>query len=245
MPEVPNALARLDKAVALLKEARTLDEVGQIRATAAAAAEYARAEKLGDEAIHYAEEVKVRAARRAGELLAQMNEKATGTRGKVQAGMKGYAESGDTRRASPVEPPPTLKEMGITPKESARWQKIAAIPEERFEAIVRREKVPTETKVAKAAPAKKTTITLPSDWVDDDPNCTRVTFLRLCHDMVGMDAPRKAARRFMRPQTKFHQPKDQARYLDAAKSAAEWLTEFLDEWTKEGTADVEPIRKAR
>ncbi len=241
MPEVPNALARLDKAVALLKEARTLDEVGQIRATAAAAAEYARAEKLGDEAIHYAEEVKVRAARRAGELLAQMNEKATGTRGQLD----GRSASGDARKVSPEKTAPTLKEMGITPKESARWQKIAAIPEEKFEQIVRREKVPTETKVAKAAPAKKTTITLPSDWVDDDPNCTRVTFLRLCHDMVGMDAPRKAARRFMRPQTKFHQPKDQARYLDAAKSAAEWLTEFLDEWTKEGTADVEPIRKAR
>ena len=73
-----NALARLDRAIVLLGEARTLPDVAKIRATASAAAEYARAEKLGTKAIHYANEIKVRAARKAGELLAAMTEKAKG-----------------------------------------------------------------------------------------------------------------------------------------------------------------------
>jgi hypothetical protein len=78
--------------------------------------------------------------------------------------------------------------MGITKKESARWQKIASIPEKRFEEIVRGEK-PTETKVAKAAPSKRPTITLPADWVNDAPRCTRAMFMRICKELVAVDEP--------------------------------------------------------
>jgi hypothetical protein len=240
-PSGVNALARLDKAVSLLKEARTLDEVGKIRATAAAASEYARAEKLGDEAIHYANEIRVRAARRAGELLAQMTEKAKGTQ------LAGRSIGGlPVIPPKPQNAPPTLKEMGITKAESKRWQDIAKIPEDRFEAIVRGEKVPTETAVAKQSePKPKPATPRESPFVDDDPRATRSKFTTICKQLIEIDDPRVCARRFQTPLSRFHTSKYQDEYLEAAKAAAEWLTAFLHEWTKKGTIDVEAVRAAR
>lgn len=131
-----NALARLDRAVILLKEARTLPDVAKIRAMASAAAEYARAEKLGSEALHYANEIKVRAARKAGELLAEMAKKA-----------ERVTQGGDKKSKSPagILKSPTLSDLGVTPKESARWQMLARIPDATFERVLRGEKVPSET----------------------------------------------------------------------------------------------------
>ena len=62
----------------------------------------------------------MRAERRAGEMLAQMP-KATGTRGQL---------AGGTSRVPP-ENAPTLAAMDISKNESSRWQKLAAIPEDR------------------------------------------------------------------------------------------------------------------
>ena len=76
-------------------------------------------------------EIKLRAERRAGEMLAEM-EKAKGTRGQLSGG-------------SIVRPPenrPTLSDLGIDKHDSSRWQKIAAVPEPDFERYL------TETKAA-------------------------------------------------------------------------------------------------
>ena len=61
-----------------------------------------------------------RAGQFAGEMLAQMR-KATGTRGQL---------AGGTSRVPP-ENAPTLAAMDISKNESSRWQKLAAIPEDR------------------------------------------------------------------------------------------------------------------
>ena len=64
------ALAHLSRAVLLLEQSRDLAEVASIGDMALAGETYARAQRLADEAIRYATEVRVRAARKAGELLA-------------------------------------------------------------------------------------------------------------------------------------------------------------------------------
>jgi hypothetical protein len=65
-----NALVKLEGAVRMLAEAGTLEEVKHVHDIAQAAAEYARAARLGLEAQNYAAEIKLRAERKAGEMLA-------------------------------------------------------------------------------------------------------------------------------------------------------------------------------
>lgn len=69
-----NALAQLGAATTALAQAKTLEEVKRIRDIAQAAHTYAQAAKLGLEAQNHAAEIKLRAERKAGELLAQLKE---------------------------------------------------------------------------------------------------------------------------------------------------------------------------
>lgn len=121
-----DALAKLDQAVAMLAAASTLEEVSQIRSMASAAEEYARASKKGAEAEGYARGIRIRAARKGGELLKQMRE--NGERMMPQ-------DAGRPKLAPPVEldTKPTLADLGVTRKQSAVWQKIATVPSEEFE----------------------------------------------------------------------------------------------------------------
>src|SRR6266542_5021477 len=77
-------LARLELACRLLAEARSLDEVKVVVDLAEAARVYARQARLGLEAQNDAAELRLRAERRAGELLAEMQKNAGG-RPPVQA----------------------------------------------------------------------------------------------------------------------------------------------------------------
>ena len=117
-----NELQKLSAATKALAEAKSLDEVTQIRDYAKAAATYATAAKLGRQAQNDAIEVQLLAERKAGEMLAAMP-KATGA-----AGIGPIAVPEEYRNE------PTLEDMGITKKESATWQKMADIPEEQFHA---------------------------------------------------------------------------------------------------------------
>lgn len=116
-----NQLVRYEQARYALAECQRVDEVKDIRDKAEAMAAYARQAK-DTELIQYATEIKVRAERRAGELLAQAA--ATGER----------APQG---RVSPAEPKPTtLTDLGITSNQSSRWQSLAGMSEEHFETAV-------------------------------------------------------------------------------------------------------------
>lgn len=115
-------MERLTEAVAMLADARSLGEVVHIRNMAAAAGSYARAEKLGTEAMAYANEIKVRAARKAGELLVQM----------AETGERDLGHGGDRRSPSA---PVTVKlaDLDVSRNESTRWQRIASLSDETFE----------------------------------------------------------------------------------------------------------------
>jgi hypothetical protein len=129
MPD-SNAITRLSKAVQMLSEARNLDEIMRLREMAQVAEQYAKAEKLGDEAVQYAQEIRIRSARKAGQVLMDMKD--NGQRRSAQANLRRGPEvpAGDFGKR--------LQDLGVSPRQSSRWQKIAAVPDDEFEKRIAR-----------------------------------------------------------------------------------------------------------
>jgi hypothetical protein len=117
-------LAKYDEALraltAALAEAQHVDEAKNIRSKAVGVAAYARQAK-DDALVTTACEIKVRAERKTGELLAAM-EKKVGSRG-----------VGKKVESSQSDPTIGLKDLGITKNESSLWQRLAKLPDETFE----------------------------------------------------------------------------------------------------------------
>lgn len=112
-------LAKYDAARYALSVAVEVDEVKDIRDKAAAMAAYAR-QAQDKELLQWATEIKVRAERRAGQMLAEME---------LKPGVKSIGNV-----AVPI--PQTLAEIGISKNQSSRWQKLAAVSNEKFEEAV-------------------------------------------------------------------------------------------------------------
>ncbi|MES2634058.1 MAG: hypothetical protein V4669_13875 [Pseudomonadota bacterium] len=117
------SLVRYEQARSALAECHRVDEVKDIRDKAEAMAAYARQAK-DSELIQYATEIKVRAERRCGELLA-VTDRNKGA--KVVGRMA--VERHDTHS-------PTLADMGLTRDESSRYQSLASMSPEHFETAV-------------------------------------------------------------------------------------------------------------
>lgn len=118
-----NALTYYDAARHALQIASSVDEVKDFRDKAQAMAAYAR-QANDTELVAWATEIKVRAERKAGQMLAEMPK---------NAGAKGI---GTSVLVSCEDTPKTLSEMGISYDQSSRWQKLAAISDEKFEHAV-------------------------------------------------------------------------------------------------------------
>ena len=112
------ALVKFEEAKRALAEARSIDEVKQIRDKAEALRLYVKQQGDGLEMQNDIAEIKLRAERRAGELLAEMELPGRG--------------GGDTKSSSSVELD-SLSDLGISKSQSHRWQTEAALPEETFE----------------------------------------------------------------------------------------------------------------
>jgi hypothetical protein len=113
-------LARISQARRALAAASTLDDVLQIRDQAEALRVYAKAASDSLEAANAAAEIKLRAERKAGEMLAAMEKR----------------DGGDAARARShdvTELPPSLEDLGIDKMQSSRWQREANVPEQKFE----------------------------------------------------------------------------------------------------------------
>ena len=118
----------------MLSEAKNMDDILHIRDIAEAARVYAKAAKLGLENQNEAAEIKIRAERKAGEMLAQMP--------KAEGGQP-YQEKNSTGNIVLPVDTPTLSDLGIEKMQSSRWQMVASLPEDEFEELI------TETKANK------------------------------------------------------------------------------------------------
>ena len=112
-------LSRYNAARQALQSAASIDEVKQVHDQTVALETYARQAK-DTEMLAWATLIKIRAERRAGEMLAAM---------KLKAGRPENKIVGHNDHLSP----PTLSNLKISKDQSANWQKIAAMPERQFE----------------------------------------------------------------------------------------------------------------
>ncbi len=116
-------LIKVDKATILLRDAENLSTPKDLRALAKGAISILKARRDSTlESMNHAVEIKIRCERRIGQLL------------KEQPKARGRAEPGP--RGSEPRPRKTLKEKGLTKDESSRFQKMAAVEEAEFEAII-------------------------------------------------------------------------------------------------------------
>ena len=116
------ALIRYDAARKAIAAAHRVDEVRQIRSRAEAVRVYAK--QAGDfELQNQAAEIRIRAERRAGQLLADMT-KNPGTRGEGRPRRDGTKSR---RSSSATTYPPTLDEIGISKDQSCKWQRLAML----------------------------------------------------------------------------------------------------------------------
>lgn len=122
--ESDSVVISMMRANSALAGAVTVSQTKKIMDVAHAAEIYAKRQKLSDEAVNQATSVKVEAMRKLGEILLA-TPKNIGAKGSVVP----------NRNRAKLDTTPTLDELGLTKKESAVAQKIAALPEKAFEQV--------------------------------------------------------------------------------------------------------------
>lgn len=149
------AIVRLDDACKALAEARSLDEAKLIRDQAEAFRHYAQRRGLGRAAMLDAAEIKLRAERRLGEMLAAMPKH------------NGDPLSHDVTRVS---------DLGITRMDSHRWQRSLAVPEEAFERYIEGARADADKRPPTTAGVLRLAKTLaqPGRGEGGDPGCCTV-----------------------------------------------------------------------
>ena len=125
-------LARIGEARAALAEVESIEGCIGIVGFAEAVRHAARQARAGVDLENAATELRLRAERRAGVLLSGM-EKRKGTRGQLV----GRTASGGPRVEPPEAVGPALAELGVSKRQSAVFQKVAAVADEVFEQYVR------------------------------------------------------------------------------------------------------------
>jgi phage N-6-adenine-methyltransferase len=116
MAAAVTSLAKISEARRALASAQTLEDVLSIRDQAKAWEACVKIVGASLEAAQDASEVKLRAERKAGEMLAAMEKN------------EGNKFGGNT-----MLPPPSLDDLGIDKMQSSRWQREAAVDEDKFE----------------------------------------------------------------------------------------------------------------
>ena len=117
------ALMRLSTAMVALSQCKTAMDAKHVSDVAEAARIYLARTNAGIDAVNEATEIRILAERHMGKFLAEMDK----------------ANSSDAQRARYLvgtKPAQTLDNMGITKKQSARAQRLAAVPDEEFAAAL-------------------------------------------------------------------------------------------------------------
>lgn len=125
-------LVRYDAMCLAIDNAYAVDEVKDIRDKAFAFEAYARQAK-NTEAERRACEIRLRAERKVGQLLAEKKE-------------RGEILPHERPRGSTAA---TLSELGVSKDQSSKWQQLAGVPEEEFEAALAGPDKPTTIGIIK------------------------------------------------------------------------------------------------
>jgi hypothetical protein len=181
-------LIRYDAMCRAIDAAHKVDEVKDIRDKAAALEHYARQAQNTD-AERRAAEIRLRAERKAGQLLA-----------------KTVKRGGDRKTSN--RPEVSLNGLGISEKQSSQWQKLGALPQRQFDlAIGESVKPPTTKGILRAAepPSRKPTVGADALWLwgrlldferdgllDKAPNDVMATMTEPMKDDVHRLAPKVA-----------------------------------------------------
>jgi hypothetical protein len=124
-PETPEqALMMLDRASRALTDALDYQQVRHIKSAAVAVAALAREAKDAT-LIEKATRLRVRAERRAGQMLIESAEK-------HERATRQYTGRGNQISGLEMPPPPTLADIGISGVESSQWQQLARLPDDEF-----------------------------------------------------------------------------------------------------------------
>lgn len=135
----PTSLVRYDAMCRAIDAAYAVDEVKDIRDKAIALETYARQAK-NVEAERQACEIRLRAERKAGRLSKEL-EKAPGARTDLEP--LGTAPRGSTKEE-------TLTAAGVSVDQAKRWERLADVPEDRFEAALAAPAMPTTNGILEA-----------------------------------------------------------------------------------------------
>jgi len=175
-----------ERAALMLAEADTIQKAHELKSLCLTAADWAKRKGMGQDAIRLASSYALEAERKMGEmLLATERAKPPGRPKKsVTAGDRFNQETElpVVTSGNHGDKPPTLEELGVTKRESAEAQMLAALPDATFDSIksgdktrveVRREARRTEviaslenvkTKEAKAIQGVYDVITIDPPW---------------------------------------------------------------------------------
>lgn len=121
VPDGDGLLVRMEQAKTVLAEVRTVDDAKRLRDQAAAMHLYAQQQHFGLEAEVYAAEIRVRAERRIGQLAAALPT-ATGNQ---------HASSANRTKQQ------ALRDAGVEKQRASEWERLAALPDDLFEARLR------------------------------------------------------------------------------------------------------------
>ena len=114
-------LPKLEQATLLLAECNSVEEAKHYHDVAEAARQYARMNGLGLEAQNLATEIKIRAGRRAGELLKTTDRH----------------KAGQPKKNGSTQGTVLLSDLGFGKKQSHKFQRLAAVPAAKLETYLR------------------------------------------------------------------------------------------------------------
>jgi hypothetical protein len=143
-------LVRYDAMCSAIAECHRVDEVADIKNKARALELYA-AQCKNTDAERRASEVRLRAERRTGELLKELAKATPADAGKAGGHAKAGTSNDATRQPTPYAD--ALQRTGISRQSANRYEALANVPKETFEAALREPVKPTTTAILEKAKA--------------------------------------------------------------------------------------------
>ncbi len=167
-------LVKWNQAKNAIAQCKTIDEVKEIRDKAEAMRAYAKQAHESLEMQNDIAEIKIRAERRAGEILSETD---------LQHGSRGVGKKVELHDVT------TLADLGIQQHESSRWQQIADIPEKQFENHIQetkqaKEELTTASTLRLAKEIKGKPEALVTKFTGEQENYTPENIIKAVYDVI-------------------------------------------------------------